>query len=170
MDFMNLHYLILSLLLACSAASDARPIQDCALLSKALPGRVWFPDSPQYSNSVSSYWFKQARLLPSCIVRPVSVNEVSLAVRTLAFSGSPFAVRGGGHGTIIGASNVKDGVTVDLRSMNAVSFNQKTKVVGIGAGALSDDVYQALDPYNVTALGGRVSSVGMGGFLTGGIF
>jgi hypothetical protein len=169
MDFTNLRYLILSWLLVCSTANAARPTNDCAVLAKALPRRVWFPDNAQYSESVSAYWFKQARLLPACIVRPASVQEVSFVVSALSSSGTPFAIRGGGHATVIGASNVKDGVTIDMRSFNTVAFDKRTTVVSVGAGAVSDDVYQTLDPLNVTALGGRASTVGMAGFLTGGM-
>jgi hypothetical protein len=38
----------------------------------------------------------------------------------------------------------------------------------IGAGLIWDDVYAALDQQNVAVLGGRVTGVGVAGFLTGG--
>lgn len=49
-----------------------------------------------------------------------------------------------------------------------MSFSCKTKVASIGAGALWADAYAALEKYGVTAPGGRSSTVGVAGFLTGG--
>ncbi|PYI13009.1 FAD-binding domain-containing protein [Aspergillus violaceofuscus CBS 115571] len=61
--------------------------------------------------------------------------------------GEPFAIRSGGHGLSAGAANIKDGVTVDLRSISTV---------------------EVLDPLNIIVTGGCDAAIGAGGFLTGG--
>ena len=38
----------------------------------------------------------------------------------------------------------------------------------VGTGLVWDDVYAALEPHNVTVLGGRVPGIGVGGFTLGG--
>lgn len=38
----------------------------------------------------------------------------------------------------------------------------------IGAGLIWDDVYAALEPFNVNVVGGRVTGVGVAGFTLGG--
>jgi len=49
-----------------------------------------------------------------------------------------------------------------------VNFNARAQTAEIGAGLLWDDVYAALDPHNVSVVGGRVSGVGVAGFTLGG--
>lgn len=80
-----------------------------------------------------------------------------------------------------GASNYdgkgKEGVTIDLSSLTQVqvlnSWKQKgvirtEKVAKLGPGARWIDVYRVLDPLALTVPGGRVDSVGVGGYLIGG--
>ncbi|KXH39807.1 6-hydroxy-D-nicotine oxidase [Colletotrichum salicis] len=77
-------------------------------------------------------------------------------------------IRGGGHMTWAGDSNIGEGVTIDISLVNQVEYSSETKVASIGAGALWRDVYSALEPFGTTAPGGRTSTVGVAGFLTGG--
>jgi FAD/FMN-containing dehydrogenase len=79
-----------------------------------------------------------------------------------------FAVRGGGHNANKGFNNIEDGVTIDMRSLNAVEV--VGDVVKVGAGAIWQDVYDVVEKYNVTVMGGRIGVVGVAGFLTGGKF
>lgn len=52
--------------------------------------------------------------------------------------------------------------------MNKTTFVPETKVAQVGAGSRWREVYGALEPYGVTVTGGRTSTVGVAGFLTGG--
>ena len=65
-------------------------------------------------------------------------------------------------------SAVDEGVTIDMGLINQIDYSSVTKLASIGAGALWRDVYSALEEYGVTAPGGRTSTVGVTGFLTGG--
>ena len=49
-----------------------------------------------------------------------------------------------------------------------VVYNEEAQTADIGAGLIWDDVYAALEPYNVTVVGGRVTGVGVAGFTLGG--
>ncbi|KAJ3508178.1 hypothetical protein NLJ89_g5895 [Agrocybe chaxingu] len=49
-----------------------------------------------------------------------------------------------------------------------VKYNEASQTAEIGAGLVWDDVYAALEPYNVNVVGGRVTGVGVGGFILGG--
>ena len=51
---------------------------------------------------------------------------------------------------------------------NNVLSNANSQTAEIGAGLLWDDVYEALEPHNVNVLGGRVTGVGVAGFILGG--
>lgn len=52
--------------------------------------------------------------------------------------------------------------------MNAVKLDDGGGSVSVGAGARWQNVYDALDPHGLSAQGGRVGDVGVGGLTTGG--
>ncbi|KAI8200235.1 (S)-mandelate dehydrogenase [Colletotrichum sp. SAR 10_76] len=121
-----------------------------------------------YKARDESYFSVSAQLSPGFIVQPSSAAEVSLTVTKLKSMGCNWAIRGGGHATWAGASNISDGVTIDMGLIKEVQYSPDLKIASIGAGALWRDVYSSLEPYGVTAPGGRTSTVGVAGFLTSG--
>ncbi|KAH8722689.1 hypothetical protein GQ44DRAFT_774717 [Phaeosphaeriaceae sp. PMI808] len=138
-------------------------LNDCEALSKSLPGKVFFGGNSQYDGSVSSYFYVQSRLSPACVVTPKSAEDVSSIVKRLSQTGSPFAVRGGGHASQPGAANSQGGVSIDMQSMATVGVTGDGSVAAVGAGATWDQVYSLLDQRNLAALGGRAAHVGVGG-------
>ncbi len=102
---------------------------------------------------------------------PTTTDEVSQFVKTVGARtqrDAKFAVRGGGHMLWKGAANIDGGITVDMRLVNATVFNADKSVASLGAGGRFGDVYHALKPYSLTVLGGRVPTIGVGGFLSPG--
>lgn len=77
----------------------------------------------------------------------------------------PFAIRSGGHSPSPGAANIDNGVLIDLAALNEVSYDAASNTVKVGAGNTWGTVYNALNTYNVTAVGARDLNVGVGGFL-----
>jgi FAD/FMN-containing dehydrogenase len=141
----------------------------CAELASVLPDKVFFPEAPIYNASITSYPFIQLRLHPNCIVRPTSAKDVSVALGVLQENNrTRFAVKGGGHNANAGFNNVDNGVTIDMQSLKGVEISRGDEVVRVGAGALSQDAYDAAEKRNLTVLAGRIGVVGLGGFLTGG--
>ncbi|KAK0117831.1 hypothetical protein ONS95_012155 [Cadophora gregata] len=156
----------------------------CSVLSP-LKSYVSFPDSQIYINQTTgslSYWSSfESDLSPACRFTPSSTTELALGVRILSSNHCQFAIRSGGHMPFPGASNYdgkgKDGVTIDLTSLNQIevldSWTENgvvltEKVAKIGPGARWAEVYAKMDPLGLTVPGGRVDSVGVGGFLLGG--
>ena len=167
-------FIAMSSSLSLSTAMAARSPQ-CEALSLALGSKVSYPTSSAFAQSESSYWSKQEETLaPSCIVTPTSTDDVVTAIKTLTQlnkGGSlevTFAIRGGGHTPWAGSANINGGVTIDLRSINTVTVNHDKTVASIGAGAIWGDVYRAMDSLGLAVVGGRGSSIGVGGLLTGG--
>ncbi|KNG50269.1 fad binding domain-containing protein [Stemphylium lycopersici] len=141
----------------------------CEALKDAGLTHIYTQDDEQYKARTESYWSVSAQLAPKCIVQPVSTEEVVTAIKTLgAENGSKFAVRSGGHTTWAGSNNINDGVTIDLGLMNETIYDESAKLAKIQPGNRWGGVYGALEPYGVTVAGGRASSVGVAGFLTGG--
>lgn len=79
------------------------------------------------------------QILPCYIVSPQSTQDTATAVKTLTDLNRgdarkcKFTVRSGGHGWP-SASNMQDGVTIDLSALNSVLVNSDKTVTSIGAG------------------------------------
>ncbi|KAL4883833.1 hypothetical protein BJY04DRAFT_226442 [Aspergillus karnatakaensis] len=141
----------------------------CAeLKTTSIRGRVAFPGSAQYDDSVRSYTSVNAQLHPTCILQPLSTEDISIAIKSLTASNCPIAVRSGGHASSIGASNISPGVTIDLSLLNRTTYNPLTTTASIQTGARWSSVYETLQHHNVMVPGGRSASVGVGGYLLGG--
>ncbi|KAL8907981.1 MAG: hypothetical protein Q9171_005643 [Xanthocarpia ochracea] len=168
--YRSILYLII---IALSAAVSAAATHNCCqVVDSKIPGRIYYPGSTTYISSIASYFGDSEReLSPTCIFRPTTTLETQDFVH-LVTSGrcknNQFAVRGGGHTFWSGAANIQPGITVDMRVMNILQLSADQKIVGIGGGALWDQIYPQLVPYNLTVMGGRIPGIGVGGFATGG--
>ncbi|KAK2604022.1 hypothetical protein N8I77_006983 [Diaporthe amygdali] len=111
---------------------------------------------------------KQLETVYACRVEPASADEVSKALQVLVNSWCKFAVKCGGHSRYPDDSVSIGGVTIDLGLMNATIVSDERTTARVGGGALSRQVFAALDPYGLAYIGGRVGQVGMGGFTIGG--
>lgn len=164
-----LHLLVAALPVAVSAAPK---YNCCQVVDSKIPGRIYYPGSATYNSSVASYYGDSEReLSPSCIFRPTTTPEVQDFVHWVTSGtckNNQFAVRGGGHTYWSGAANIQPGITVDMRVMNKLQLSADKKIAGIGGGALWDQIYPQLVPYNLTVMGGRIPGIGVGGFATGG--
>ena len=143
-----------------------------ALASTALQSKIVYPDNAAYRESVESYFAVNAQLEPTCIVQPLSTEDVSLAVSTLVEAGMTelcqFAVRSGGHTPWSGASNIEPGITIDLSMMNSTTYHAENSTASVLPGAKWNSVYETLSPLGIMVSGGRSASVGVGGLITGG--
>jgi len=55
-----------------------------------------------------------------------------------------------------------------MTRFDEVTYNEASQTAVVGAGLVWDDVYAALAPHNVNAVGGRVTGIGVAGFTLGG--
>lgn len=142
-----------------------------ALVTLLGAGNVLLPGSSGYNESIVSYFAPQASAVqPVCFVTPRKAHDVSAIVKYLASDGDSlsFAVRGGGHMWVPGASSSAGGVTIDLRGLSSVELSSDHSSVSVGGGATWDLIYNKLDPLGLSVAGGRVAGVGVGGLTLGG--
>ncbi|KAI5460205.1 hypothetical protein BGZ63DRAFT_415561 [Mariannaea sp. PMI_226] len=141
----------------------------CSALSSdnTLKGKVLFPKDAGYEALLDSYYSANAALPAWCIVRPESTADVSQFAKIINQKQCPFGIRSGGHSAFKDSNGIQNGVTVDFSYMNTTTYNPTTKIASIQPGSRWGAVYEALQPYGVTAAGGRASVVGVGGFTTG---
>jgi hypothetical protein len=161
-----------SLFTAAASAAAVCSLQ-CANLAALLPNKVSYPGSSAFVSSITSYFFIGSRLNPTCVVTPTSTDDVAAIVKTLGrlHQKTPvaqFAIRGGGHSPNFGASDINQGVTIDMRSIKNIQVSNNGSMTSVGGGAIWSDVYAALLPMNLSVVGGRVAGPGLGGLTTGG--
>ncbi|RFU35316.1 hypothetical protein B7463_g1023, partial [Scytalidium lignicola] len=157
--------------LAATAIATSNPQQVCCAALAAdqhLHSKVLLPDTAAYNAELETYYSANAAQDAWCMVLPVSTVDVQATVKILTKEQCPFGIRAGGHSAWKGSNGIADGVTVDFSYMNTTSYNPDTGIVSIQPGARWGSVYEFIDPYNVTVVGGRTSVVGVGGFTTGG--
>ncbi len=141
----------------------------CGVLSLVLGDLASAPGSQPYVQQQSTYWAtQQVETLPACRVQPKHKNDVAAALIVTSFFKCPFAIKSGGHASFIGASNIQDGLTIDLGGLKTINVSSDRTTTQIGPGNRWLDVYSALDPLNLTVAGGRAAGVGVGGLTLGG--
>ncbi|KAH7303321.1 hypothetical protein B0I35DRAFT_365165, partial [Stachybotrys elegans] len=114
-------------------------------------------------------------LQPSCVFRPLSSNDVSFAMKTLATGSGgsesdycPFSIKGGGHTPWAGANNVDYGVAIDLGYLNQTTLSADRSFISLGGGTIWHDAYSNMDGEGVAFPGGRCPGTGVGGVTLGG--
>jgi hypothetical protein len=144
-------------------------LDQCGFLDILLYGKVSFPGETQYLYQESRYWSQQQETTdPTCRVAPTLTLDVSLTLYVLKIVGCQFAVKSGGHGAFVGASNINGGVAIDLLNMNSVTVSADQTQASYGAGNRWIDVYNKLETVGLAVIGGRVADIGVGGLTLGG--
>ncbi|KAF8486344.1 FAD-binding domain-containing protein [Russula ochroleuca] len=140
----------------------------CNKISAAISGasQVFFPPTPQYSLDIEHAILSSTQA-SACSVEPGSAEDVSVILRILGSTRTPFAVKGGGSSTNPGFSSTT-GVQIAMTRLNETTVNSNSGTVDVGAGLNWDPVYQALEPTGVNVVGGQVPGVGVAGTTLGG--
>ncbi|KAM0817437.1 putative FAD-binding domain-containing protein [Seiridium cardinale] len=125
--------------------------------------------SRRYQEFVGSYWSQQQiDVHPHCIFIPFAPQDVAVQVLTCQLFACHFSVKSGGHASFAGASSVQSGITVSLERLDEITVSEDRKLVAIGMGNRWGDVYEKLEEYDLTVIGGRDADVGVGGYTLGG--
>jgi FAD/FMN-containing dehydrogenase len=126
--------------------------------------------SLQYLESQFEYWnARQSNYAPSCVVYPTSAQDVSIAVQAIRAADTRFAVRCGGHNPNTFFSSVDQGVLIDLRNLNQKSYDAATTLATYGPGQDFGQVYEYFAQFGRTVVRARLSGVGTGLALGGGL-
>ncbi|QRV84352.1 FAD-binding domain protein [Ceratobasidium sp. AG-Ba] len=178
---------VVSVLSLAYAILDAAPItgprqlatstytDTCKAIANSLStsAGVYYIGHPLYAKG-NAHWASSSSQNSACVIEPANSNDVSIIMEIISNTSTPFGIRSGGHATNPGFSSTP-GVQIALFKLNEVTYRATRAMsdgsvgtVEIGAGLVWDDVYAALQPHNVAVVGGRVTGVGVGGFILGG--
>ncbi|KUI58323.1 Bifunctional solanapyrone synthase [Cytospora mali] len=151
------------------ATLNATAIATCQQLQSVLGTIIKLPSDPTYTNLSDENWSQTAWKQPSCIALPANTTDTQKVVSILVANGVPFAIRSGGHSPNPFDANINTGVLISTDNLNnQVLYDAASSSATFGPGLRWDAVYSALDPYNVSLVGGRVMDVGVGGLTLGG--
>ncbi|OJJ42849.1 hypothetical protein ASPZODRAFT_136991 [Penicilliopsis zonata CBS 506.65] len=141
----------------------------CTLLPLFYPNQTLRRETSAYTAWDALFWSQQQEEVdPACVFLPSDAVEVAVALLLAELTTCPFAVKSGGHAAFAGASNIADGLTIDLHDLNDRTLSVDASVASVGTGNTWLDVYQWLDPLGLSVIGGRESAIGVGGLTLGG--
>ncbi|KAF5499641.1 Bifunctional solanapyrone synthase [Colletotrichum fructicola] len=157
--------LALAVLASPGEAAAAPCQQSCAELSSTFGTALFYP-----RNDTTQFWDQKQQLAGQiCRVEPSAPEDVAKTLAIVIMNACPFAIKGGGHSREVNDSNAPGGVTIDTARMRKVVPDEDDKmVVTLGAGHNLGSTLTALSSLNLSFPVGRVSSIGLGGFLLGG--
>ncbi|PFH46586.1 hypothetical protein AMATHDRAFT_69520 [Amanita thiersii Skay4041] len=160
--------LLLASLFCVSFARQGNPRAVCKKIAQVIStaSAVFYPNDPEYVND-NKHWAVSSSQDSTCSFEPGTAHDLGKALRFIGREKVQFGVKSGGHATNPGFSSTS-GVQIALTRFNIVTYHQETQTADIGTGLVFDDVYKKLERHNVAVLGGRVSGIGVGGFLLGG--
>jgi FAD/FMN-containing dehydrogenase len=132
----------------------------------AFRGELIEPGDPGYDEARAVYNGMIDRR-PRLIARCVDTADVIAAVDLARETGTPLAVRGGGHNA--GGLGVwDDALVVDLTVMRGVHVDAARGTVRAQGGATWGDVDHAAHPFGLAVPTGFISTTGVGGLTLGG--
>ncbi|PGH07714.1 hypothetical protein AJ79_06191 [Helicocarpus griseus UAMH5409] len=141
----------------------------CRVLCENYHQQVITKGTPQYTVWRSQFWSQQqSEVKPACVFEPTSSAQVAVVLLLVRMLHCQFSVKSGGHAAFANSSSIPDGVTIDLGQLNTIELSSDRTRVKVGAGNRWVDVYNELAPKGVTAVGGRVADIGVGGLMLGG--
>ncbi|EQB45410.1 FAD binding domain-containing protein [Colletotrichum gloeosporioides Cg-14] len=122
-----------------------------------------------YTTQAEDFYDIRAVLVPRCIFMPTDADQVASGDSILASCGAQFAIRAGGHMNFPGSNDIDGGILLALNSLTDIEISSDNSNVSVGPGNRWVDVYEALAPYGLYSIGGRMKTIGMSGLsLIGG--
>ena len=140
----------------------------CTALVSVLGSKIYYSNGPPAGFSEDYFSQIQREVIPACVIVPSSAEDVAEAIKVISQHQCIFACKSGGHSMFAGASNAPGGITIDLRDLNLVELSEDKQTTRVGPGNRWGEVYEKLEPLNLTVVGGRNDQVGVGGFTLGG--
>src|SRR3954447_6511917 len=104
---------------------------------------------------------------PAAIARCAGPEDVHAAIDFARETGTPTAVRSGGH-SVAGMSSVDDGLVIDVRELKDAFVDPEASTIRCGAGLTWAEFDAATQLHGLATTGGRVSTTGVAGLTLGG--
>ncbi|HUZ50027.1 MAG TPA: FAD-dependent oxidoreductase, partial [Candidatus Dormibacteraeota bacterium] len=137
-----------------------------AALARRLSGRLVLPGDRGYTEISLPNNLRYSAVRPAGIALCKNANDVSASILWAREHGVPLVARSGGH-SYAGYSTTP-GLMIDVRHINAISFDEHTGVASVGGGARNAGLSAYFSNRNLAITHGRCPGVGVAGFVLGG--
>ncbi len=135
-------------------------------LANRLDGRLLREGDPMFAAAMEINATRYAATRPEGIAVCATPRDAATCVSWARETGTPFAVRSGGH-SYAGFSN-SSGLIINVRDMAGVTVDPAEGTITVAAGVNNADFGDAIEPYAVYVPGGRCPTVGLSGLTLGG--
>ena len=137
-------------------------------LIRELSGYVLQPGDANYESAIKID-NGRIQLRPRLIIRPTVVEDVVIGYRFAVTNNLPFNIKGGGH-SAAGYCLNDNGVVIDMKHLNRISFNKKKESLTAQMGVIWSDLYQFMidTGTGLIPVGGGCPTVAPPGFMQGG--
>ncbi len=157
------------LAVSCTATPTATRSSATALvdLKRQLRGSVVLPDEPDFDMLATPRNLRFAATMPEAVVLCADPDDVAATVSWARKTGTPFAIRGGGHNYADASSS--RGVIISTRRMNSATIDGTR--LRVESGVLNADLAKLLPQGGTGKLllpGGNCPAVGVAGLTLGG--
>lgn len=96
---------------------------------------------------ISKLKFERLKVVKTYLVavRPDTGDDVAATVKYARERGVPFSPRAGHHCVTTTMRHLKNGILIDMRSLNNLTFDQEKRHVTVGGGVITDDFVRFLE-------------------------
>lgn len=132
-----------------------------------LKGRLLFPGDEGFAMAAFPSNARWADVKPYAIAMCADPRDVELCIRCVSENPrTPFAIRSGGHN--YAGFSTTEGLLIDVKAMNRVSFDLKEGTATIEGGANNQNMADAMRYTRFAVPSGRCPTVGASGLVLGG--
>ncbi|SEP09630.1 FAD/FMN-containing dehydrogenase [Methylobacterium sp. ap11] len=149
-----------------AAALEGPPPRGLDALARELHGRLIRPNEPGFRVAAWPNNGRWADVLPLAVAMCVDDRDVRACLAWARQERQTFAVRCGGHN--YAGFSTTSGLLIDVKPMSAITFDPKTGLVTVGAGASNQDMADAFRATGLAIPSGRCPTVGISGLTLGG--
>ena len=135
-------------------------------LGGSLRGRVVHPGDDGWDNARAA-WNLAVDQRPALVAEVADVFDVQAVIRYAADHGLRVAPQSTGHNASP-LADLSDAILLRTAAMQAVEVDPEARSVRVEAGAIWQQVTEALAPHGLTALAGSAPDVGVAGYALGG--
>lgn len=135
-------------------------------LANRLDGRLLRDGDPMYAAATEINATRFTAVRPAGIAVCATPRDAATCVTWARETGTPFAVRSGGHS--YAGFSTSPGLVINVRGLRGAQVNPAEGTVTAAAGVNNADFGDAVDSYGVYVPGGRCPTVGLSGLTLGG--